>query len=146
MDKAEKTATENGYTVKWDIPNEHMPESVPLRVKIDTKSVDEKAVVEQDGKILKPESDGTYIIEFMAKALTVRKPKEGEDNPQEPIAIHATSQINCDYTKFTLFDMNGNNLGSVDGFAVPERFPKGTYIIRAEAKGLSPKIVKVQSK
>ena len=143
VDKAEKTATENGYTVKWDIPNEHMPESVPLRVKIDTKSVDEKAVVEQDGKILKPESDGTYIIEFMAKALTVRKPKEGEDNP---IAIRATSQINRDYTKFTLFDMNGNNLGSVDGFEVPERFPKGAYIIRAEAKGLSPKIVKVQSK
>ena len=117
-----------------------MPESVPLRVKIDTKSVDEKAVVEQDGKILKPESDGTYIIEFMAKALSVRKPKEGEDNP---IAIHVTSQINRDYTKFTLFDMNGNNLGSVDGFAVPERFPKGAYIIRAEAKGLSPKTVKV---
>ena len=54
VDKAEKTETENGYTVKWDIPNEHMPESVPLRVKIDTKSVDETAVVEQDGKILKP--------------------------------------------------------------------------------------------
>ena len=140
VDKAEKTATENGYTVKWDIPNEHMPESVPLRVKIDTKSVDEKAIVEQDGKILKPESDGTYIIEFMAKALSVRKPKEGEDNP---IAIHTTSQINRDYTKFTLFDMNGNNLGSVNGFAVPERFPKGAYIIRAEAKGLSPKTVKV---
>ena len=62
VDKAEKTETENGYTVKWDIPNEHMPESVPLRVKIDTKSIDEKAVVEQNGKILPQESDGTYII------------------------------------------------------------------------------------
>ena len=40
VDKAEKTETENGYTVQWKIPNEHMPESVPLRVKIDTKSVD----------------------------------------------------------------------------------------------------------
>ena len=79
VDKAEKTEAENGYTVQWKIPNEHMPESVPLRVKIDTKSVDEKAVVEQDGKILTPESDGTYVIEFMAKALTVRKPKEGEN-------------------------------------------------------------------
>ena len=146
VDKAEKTEIENGYMVKWDVPHEHMPESVPLRVKIDTKSVDEKAVVEQDDKILKPESDGTYIIEFMAKALTVRKPKEGEDTTQDSItALAKMPQTGRDYTKFTLFDMNGNNLGSVDGFAVPERFPKGTYIIRAEAKGLSPKIVKVQS-
>ena len=88
VDKAEKTETENGYMVKWEIPNEHMPESVPLRVKIDTKSVDEKAVVEQDGKVLTPESDGTYIIEFRAKSLTVRKPKEGDT----PTAIRTKSQ------------------------------------------------------
>ena len=80
----------------------------------------------------------------MAKALTVRKPKEGEDDPQDSItALAKTPQMGHDYTKFTLFDMNGNNLGSVNGFAVPERLPKGTYIIRAEAKGLSPKTVKV---
>lgn len=145
VDKAEKTETENGYTVQWKIPNEHMPESVPLRVKIDTKSVDENAVVEQDGKILNAESDGTYVIEFMSKTLTVRKPKDGEDSPQDSTtALPKLQQNNRNYTKFTLFDMNGNNLGPVDGFAVPARFPKGSYIIRAEAKGLSPKIVKVQ--
>lgn len=145
VDKAEKTETENGYTVQWKIPNEHMPESVPLRVKIDTKSVDENAVVEQDGKILNAESDGTYVIEFMSKTLTVRKPKEGEDNPQDSTtALPKLQQNNRNYTKFTLFDMNGNNLGPVDGFAVPAKFSKGSYIIRAEANGLSPKIVKVQ--
>ena len=145
VDKAEKTETENGYTVQWKIPNEHMPESVPLRVKIDTKSVDENAVVEQSGKIIKPENDGTYIIEFMSKTLTVRKPKDGEDNPQDSTtALPKLQQNNRNYTKFTLFDMNGNNLGPVDGFAVPAKFSKGSYIIRAEAKGLSPKIMKVQ--
>ena len=145
VDKAEKTETENGYTVQWKIPNEHMPESVPLRVKIDTKSVDENAVVEQDGKILNAESDGTYVIEFMSKTLTVRKPKEGEDSPQDSTtALPKLQQNNRNYTKFTLFDMNGNNLGPVDGFAVPAKFSKGSYIIRAEANGLSPKIVKVQ--
>ena len=145
VDKAEKTETENGYTVQWKIPNEHMPESVPLRVKIDTKSVDENAVVEQSGKIIKPENDGTYIIEFMSKTLTVRKPKDGEDNPQDSTtALPKLQQNNRNYTKFTLFDMNGNNLGPVDGFAVPAKFSKGSYIIRAEANGLSPKIVKVQ--
>lgn len=144
VDKAEKTETENGYTVQWIIPNEHMPESVPLRVKIDTKSVDENAVVEQDGKILNAESDGTYVIEFMSKTLTVRKPKEGEDSPQDSTtALPKLPQNNRNYTKFTLFDMNGNNLGPVDGFAVPAKFSKGSYIIRAETNGLSPKIVKI---
>ncbi|WP_074208086.1 polysaccharide deacetylase family protein [Fibrobacter sp. UWB11] len=147
VDKAEKNETENGYTVQWEIPNEHMPESVPLRVKIDTKSVDEKAIVEQDGKILKQESDGTYIIEFMAKALTVRKPKEGEKNPQDSTtAIAQNPKFEREYTNFTLFDMNGNKLGAVDNFAVPERFPKGTYIIRAESKGHPSKTVKMVHK
>ena len=39
------------------------------------------------------------------------------------------------YTKYTLFDLNGNDLGNVSGFEVPAKFPKGTYIIRAEANG-----------
>ena len=107
VDKAGKTETENGYTVKWDIPNEHMPESVSLCVKIDTKSVDEKAVVEQDGKILPQESDGTYVIEFMAKALTVRKPKDGENttairNKAQPAAPRLNKQ--------SVFDANGRTL------------------------------------
>jgi hypothetical protein len=44
---------------------------------------------------------------------------------------------NTVYTKFTLFDLNGNRLGTVSDFTVPENYPKGTYIIRAEAKGLA---------
>lgn len=147
VDKAEKKEIENGYTVQWEIPNEHMPESIPLRVKIDTESVDKKAIVEQDGKVLKQESDGTYIIEFMAKALTVRKPKESETNPQDSTtALAKKLQIERDYTKFTLFDMNGNKLGAVEGFSVPPKYPKGSYIIRVESKGLSTKTIKVVHK
>jgi len=47
------------------------------------------------------------------------------------------------YTKFTLFDLNGNTLGNVSGFEVPAKFPKGTYIIRAEANGQAPLTKKI---
>ncbi len=104
VDKAEKTETENGYTVTWEIPNEHMPESIPLRVKIDTKSVDENAIVEQDGKLVPQESDGTYIIEFTTRALTVRKPKEGEN----ATAIHSKQPSTSPrLNKQATFDANG---------------------------------------
>jgi hypothetical protein len=43
---------------------------------------------------------------------------------------------NAVYTKFTLFDLNGNSLGTIRDFTVPESYPKGIYVIRAEAKGL----------
>lgn len=154
VDAATSAATDDGFTVSWKIPNEHMPASVPLRVKIDTKSVGENVVVEQDGQKITPESDGSYIIEFMSKSLTVRKAGAGDSttHPQDTIATPPTDstkdtstalpkiqlgseQNSTVYTKFTLFDLNGNRLGTVRDFTVPENYPKGTYIIRAEAKG-----------
>ena len=154
VDAASSTATDDGFTVSWKIPNEHMPKSVPLRVNIDTKSVGENAVVEQDGQKISPESDGTYIIEFMSKSLTVRKAGAGDSttHPQDTTATPPTDstkdtstalpkiqlgnvQNSTIYTKFTLFDLNGNRIGTVRDFTVPENYPKGTYIIRAEAKG-----------
>ena len=157
VDAATSTATDDGYTVSWKIPNEHMPASVPLRVKIDTKSVGENVVVEQNGQKITPESDGSYIIEFMSKSLKVRKagagdtPSDSTTHPQDTTAtppadstkdsstalpkIQLGNLQNTVYTKFTLFDLNGNRIGTVRDFTVPESYPKGTYIIRAEAKG-----------
>lgn len=154
VDAATSTATDDGFTVSWKIPNEHMPKSIPLRVNIDTKSVGENVVVEQDGQKITPESDGSYIIEFMSKSLTVRKAGAGDSttHPQDTTATPPTDstkdtstalpkiqlgseQNSTVYTKFTLFDLNGNRLGTVRDFTVPENYPKGTYIIRAEAKG-----------
>jgi peptidoglycan/xylan/chitin deacetylase (PgdA/CDA1 family) len=154
VDAATSTATDDGFTVSWKIPNEHMPASVPLRVKIDTKSVGENVVVEQDGQKITPESDGSYIIEFMSKSLKVRKAGAGDSttHPQDTTATPPTDstkdtstalpkiqlgnvQNSTIYTKFTLFDLNGNRIGTVRDFTVPENYPKGTYIIRAEAKG-----------
>ena len=167
VDAATSTATDDGFTVSWKIPNEHMPKSVMLRVNIDTKSVGENVVVEQNGQKLSPESDGSYIIDFMSKSLTVRKagagdtPGDSTRHPQDTTAIPQTDSTkdtstalpkiqlgnlqNSAYTKFTLFDLNGNRLGTVRDFTVPENYPKGTYIIRAEAKG-QPAITKKVSR
>jgi peptidoglycan/xylan/chitin deacetylase (PgdA/CDA1 family) len=154
VDAATSAATDDGFTVSWKIPHEHMPKSIPLRVNIDTKSVGENVVVEQDGQKITPESDGSYIIEFMSKSLTVRKAGAGDSttHPQDTTATPPTDstkdtstalpkiqlgnvQNSTIYTKFTLFDLNGNRIGTVRDFTVPENYPKGTYIIRAEAKG-----------
>lgn len=145
IDAATSTDTNNGFTVSWKIPNEHMPASVPLRVNIDTKSVGEKAIVEQDGKKIAPESDGSYIIEFMSKSLSVRKPNENESSNDSSTALTKPSvkTDNKAYTKFTLFDLNGNRLGTANDFTVPANYPKGTYIIRAESNDNS-KTKKVQ--
>ena len=141
IDQTIETTTEDGFTVDWDIPNTYMPKSVPLRVNIDTQSVGENAIVEQGGKAIKRESDGSYVIEYMARELRVRKPKPGE-NPDSATSLPGSATRPLanfpSNTKYTLFDLNGNDLGNVNGFEVPAKFPKGTYIIRAEANGQAP--------
>lgn len=140
IDQTIATPTEDGFTVDWDIPNAYMPKSVPLRVNIDTKSVGEKVVVEQNGQKILPESDGSYVIEYMAKSLKVRKAGANETSGDSITVLPKTaSQItgNAAFAKFTIFDLNGNRLGTTSEFAVPASYPKGTYIIRAEADGKS---------
>ena len=86
-----------------------------------------------------PESDGSYIIEFMSKSLTVRKPN-GNESPSDSSTALAKPTVKTQksaYTKFILFDLNGNRLGTTNDFTAPANFPKGTYIIRAESNDYS---------
>ncbi len=136
VDAATSSVTDDGFTVTWEIPNEHMPKSVPMRVEIDTKSVDENAVVEQAGKKIAPESDGSYIIEFMAKELKVRKPNADDVLDDSQSALHKTTFAKPANTKYTVFDLNGVRLGGTNGWVIPATYPKGSYIIRAEAADL----------
>ena len=46
---------------------------------------------------------------------------------------------------YAVFDLNGNCLGTSNGFVVPDRMPKGVYIVRATAAGAAP-VVKVVRK
>lgn len=68
IDKAAATNSSNGFKVTWTSPHAHMPKSVPLRVKIQGA---QGQTVSQKGKEVKPNSDGTYTIEFMALELEV---------------------------------------------------------------------------
>ncbi|MBR2272583.1 MAG: polysaccharide deacetylase family protein [Fibrobacter sp.] len=136
VDAATSSVTDDGFTVTWEIPNEHMPKSVPMRVEIDTKSVDENAVVEQAGKKIAPESDGSYIIEFMAKELKVRKPNADDVLDDSQSALHKTTFAKPADAKYTVFDLNGVRLGGTNGWVIPATYPKGSYIIRAEAADL----------
>ena len=145
VDAATSNATDDGFTVTWEIPNEHMPKSVPLRVKIDTQSVDENAVVEQAGKKIVPESDGSYIIEFMAKELKERKPNADDVLDDSQSSLHKTIFANPAYTKYTVFDLNGVRLGGTNGWIIPASYPKGSYIIRAEVGDL-PAVTRIVNK
>ena len=130
FDKAPMQKIDGGYSVKWEIPHKYMPQSVPLRVRIDTTQISDKVTIEQDGKIITPENDGTYIIEFMSKSLILRNAGE--------ISLPITAKIkqNKKAYRFTLFDLKGKPLGKVNDFVVPESYPKGMYIIRAVAEGM----------
>ncbi len=139
FDNATMTKIDGGYSLQWDIPHKHMPKSVPLRVRLDTTRIGSKTTIEQDGKNILPESDGTYIIEFMSQSLILRNTGE--------VSLPKASKIkqNTKGYKFSLYDLNGKPLGMVKDFAVPENYPKGIYLIRAEANGkptITKKVVK----
>ena len=135
LDKAIFNKIDNGYSVTWKLPHEHMPKSVPLRVKLDTTRVSSKTTIEQNGKTITPESDGSFIIEFMTKSLTMRN--------TGTISLPKPQQSIKAYTRFTIFDLHGKRLGITNSFAIPETYPKGIYFIRAEAKGLMPLTKKI---
>ena len=134
-----------------------MPEKVPLRVKIDTQGVGEDAVVEQDGVVIAPESDGTFVVDFMVASLKVRKARAGEvgggDKPDSTSAADSSavgdssgtvgiartpSVPGASFADYAVFDLNGNCLGTSNGFVVPDRLPRGAYIVRASGSGLAP--------
>ncbi|PWJ69028.1 MULTISPECIES: polysaccharide deacetylase family protein [unclassified Fibrobacter] len=68
IDKATATTTSDGFKVTWTSPHSAMPKSVPLRVNI--QNVAGRAV-SQKGRVIAPNSDGTYTIDFMAMELNV---------------------------------------------------------------------------
>lgn len=105
IDKAAATNTANGFTVKWTSPHAHMPKSVPLRVKIQGA---QGKTVSQKGKEVKPNSDGTYTIEFMALELEV----SGEPIEVKPFkgAIEIPGTLEAEnYDTYAYSDADGKN-------------------------------------
>lgn len=80
LDKAEAKADGNGYKVSWELPHQHLPKSVPLKVKLTEEFLKEsgfaasdKIVLVQNDKEISPASDGSYTLEFTALGATIRK-------------------------------------------------------------------------
>lgn len=72
LDSAKAKPTEGGYYVSWKLPSEHLPESVKVRVRVNSDSIKGTAVVEQKGNVIFPEPDGSFVIEFCSRELNVR--------------------------------------------------------------------------
>lgn len=116
LDAAESVADAKGFTVSWKSPHEYMPKSVPLRVKIDAKDVGENIVVEQGGKVIKPESDGTFVIEFMELSLSVRA-SDGTEIPEEQPQPGSSSASKPSETESAASSSNSDGAESGDKVA-----------------------------
>lgn len=68
MERASAISTNSGIKVSWMSPHAHMPKSVPMRVRIE--NVNNRNVL-QKGKIIKPNEDGSYTVEFMDSELAL---------------------------------------------------------------------------
>jgi peptidoglycan/xylan/chitin deacetylase (PgdA/CDA1 family) len=77
MDAATATATAEGWTLAWTSPHPKMPKSVILRVKLSAETFGTSFTAQQGGVTLAPESDGTYLIDFMKLSLTILKKTTG---------------------------------------------------------------------
>lgn len=178
LDAAEAVADGENFKVSWEMPHPHMPKSIPLKVKLNSEfqadafgdmairadGTAPSIVLEQNGKVIWPDANGIYTIEFTELSLNIRVEKS-EDSAEKPAssssvdaAISSSSETSAIHARdlaqelvgnssatYTIFDMNGNRLGSAEGFKVPESLPRGAYIIRGEAPGLAPitkKIIK----
>ncbi|MCF0215187.1 MAG: carbohydrate-binding protein, partial [Fibrobacteraceae bacterium] len=90
IDKATSTNTGNGFKVTWTSPHSAMPKSVPLRVKIEGAS---GKTVTQKGKSIQPESDGTYVIEFMDLELEVGGGAAASTETSTPVVPESSSSV-----------------------------------------------------
>ena len=105
IDKAAATNTSSGFEVTWTSPHAHMPKSVPLRVKIQGA---QGKTVSQKGKEVKPNTDGTYTIEFMALELEV----SGEPIEVKPFkgAIEIPGTVEAEnYDTYAYSDADGKS-------------------------------------
>jgi hypothetical protein len=71
MDTVKAVATTGGWNLNWVSPHPKMPKSVPLRVNFAAATFGTVFTVQQNGVTLAPETDGSYIIDFMKLSMKV---------------------------------------------------------------------------
>ncbi len=159
IDKATSTNIDGGFKVTWTSPHPAMPRSVPLRVKIEGA---EGKTVKQKGKEIQPESDGSYIIEFMdleldvvgaplaSSSSTVLSSSSGEVSSSSTTAITQNLQwASQEPTTFAVFSATGVLVKSfvalpqsAEGSFKALQIPHGTYYLKDLKSSSIKKVVK----
>jgi len=77
MDQAAATTITGGWNLVWSSPHPKMPKVVKLRVRLATATFGTVFTVQQGNTVIAPESDGSYIIDFMKLSLRVMQGSTG---------------------------------------------------------------------
>lgn len=126
MDTASAIKAENGYSMEWELPHDHMPASIPLKVKLNSEwlaqSFDssENIVIVQNENVIWADAENIYSIEFAAKALKIRQATAEEiekhsatDRIQKRPAKNLRVKTNS-----SQYDANGRVLGKPTSVSV----------------------------
>ena len=136
IDKAAAKNTANGFTVKWTSPHAHMPKSVPLRVKIQGA---QGKTVSQKGKEVKPNSDGTYTIEFMAlelevsgEALSSSSSKQVKSSSSSVVSSSSSKLAESSSSAPSSSSMQSSSSSETNGIAPRIAFESGAVMVHCQ--------------
>lgn len=77
MDTLTAASGATNWNLKWNSPHPKMPRSVPLRVKLDPSVFGAAPIVSQGSRRIAPQSDGSFVIDFMGLEMAVAKAGTG---------------------------------------------------------------------
>lgn len=139
LDTAKAVEAEEGFSVQWEMPSENMPQSIPLKVVLNTKFIkeffdhNEEIIVEQDGTPISPDKNGTYILEFTALKANIRKktePPPQDSTNSDSFVQKSLPQKRTSAGPYSVFDPNGKNLGTTNNSENTRAKPRGVYFIK----------------
>ena len=136
IDKATAMNTANGFTVKWTSPHAHMPKSVSLRVKIQGA---QGKTVSQKGKEIKPNSDSTYTIEFMAlelevsgEALSSSSSKQVKSSSSSVVSSSSSKLAESSSSAPSSSSMQSSSSSETNGIAPRIAFESGAVMVHCQ--------------
>lgn len=157
LDTANAVSEGDKYSVQWELPHSNMPQSIPMKVtlnesfKAKTFGINTHLILEQNGKIIYPDDNGIYTIEFTEQKVTIRKANTAKifkiaklkENTSTSKSTHSPNGASNSLTTYTIFDLKGNKLGTTKTFEVPYSMPKGIYLIQEKTPGHSAVIKRI---
>jgi len=77
LDTVTAATAPDGWKMAWTSPNPKLPKSISMRVKLSATPFGTAFTVQQNGVTISPESDGSYVIDFMKLSMNVLKTTSG---------------------------------------------------------------------